>query len=172
MEHVEIKLNSGTIQKCKYTRQEFETTGKIKYNRVVADIFRYVCVPKDIDDPIYWIKDAKLNPGFTLSNLMDEYRQQFSDHELILAQAGTIFNDIPAEGSIDGPIKEVMKNHRDQLFSAGFVNVIFNRKMKHSFMNSDIFIYFNFACDVFINDNIGDAQSGEIINHYVLGSKR
>lgn len=164
MKHIELKLNSGSVQKYRYTRQEFETTGKIKYNRVVADIFRYL---KELDCPIYWLRNAKLKQGYTLKDLMNEYLQQTYEPELIFAQAGTILDDFPPEGLVETAQKNI-KIQRDELYNAGFINIIFNRKMKHSFMNTEVFVYLNEIADDFIADNIGDAQSDKIINRTVI----
>lgn len=168
MKSVEFKTISGSGQIYTYTRQEFETTGKIKYNKVVADLFRYL---KELDCSIYWIRNVKLNPGASLHNFVSEYHlAQADDQWLLFAQAGTVLDEFHPEGLIEVAQQDI-KKQRDELHNAGFVNIIFNRKMKHSFMNTEVFIYLNDMGDDFIADNIGDVQSDKIINRTATVAK-
>lgn len=159
MNYTELKFKSGSIYEYIYTKQD----DHILYNKIISDIF-YNLV--DFDDSIFWLRNARPNEGFSLKDIVLDYIQQFGNSKLIFAQAGTIINNFPSEGLID-LAKNNINNQRKALYDSNFINVIFNRKMAHSFMNTDIFVYFNEAGNFFIENNIGDVHSNKIINRII-----
>ena len=157
----QIVLNSGTLIRKEYTIDDYRTVPGLK--GVVRDIYEFV---PGFTDNIEWLVSVTPNEGKTIEDVLYEYTEQQGQDKFIMCRAGNL---------TPGPDSDVIYNflphieeERGHILNADFYNIVFNRKMVHSYSCGEYCIYSNDKTEEFIRNNMGPDK---IINRVMSSGK-
>lgn len=143
------EFNAGKIKYIIYSSSD--ASSKVITRRVINDLLGAI---GDLPCKIVWI--SRMIPGkdHTSDELLKEFVENYAKKLkcLVMCEAGTMGAHTEDMGNI---VKEVYEEDRKRLIENGFINIIWNSKMKKSTTNPYTMVYDNEAAESFISKYTG-----------------